>query len=111
MTLREFEARLKAITPDVSHFSARCPTAPYLVWAEDSQGESVYADNAGEDMALQGTVDLFTQREYDPLAGKVQTVLTQAGMAWRLNSIQYEDEARLYHYEWVWEGAMAPWDT
>ena len=33
----------------------------------------------------------------------VQTVLNTAeGCTWYLNSIQYEDDTRLIHWEWVW---------
>ena len=29
--------------------------------------------------------------------------LDAAGIAWYLNSIQYEEDTGLIHYEWVWE--------
>lgn len=101
--MQEFESSLKAVTPEVYHFRAKCPTAPYLVWAEDGQGESVHADGMTVEQSIEGTVDYFTRQEYDPNFQRIQVALDTAGAAWRLNSIQYEDDTGLIHYEWVWQ--------
>ena len=37
------------------------------------------------------------------LLAQIPTALDQIGAAWYLNSVQYEEETGLIHYEWVWE--------
>lgn len=101
------DALLLALPDSVYHFEApKEATAPYLVWAEDSQGGSRHANNVMAAQAMQGTVDLFTRDEYDPLFGKVQRALTIRRIPFRLNSIQRERDTGLIHYEWVWEAAL-----
>lgn len=103
MDLRRIRDTLLGIGVPVFHFTALEQAAPYLVWGEDGQGDTVSADNCLCNRAVQGTVDLFTTQELDPLADKVETALEECGAAWRLNSIQYEEDTGLIHYEWVWE--------
>ena len=76
-------------------------TAPYAVWQEDSEGESNYADNVKTEQVLQLTVDYFTKTEYDSTIDSIQDALNSAGIAWILNSFQYEDDTKLMHYEWL----------
>ena len=45
-------------------------------------------------------VDYFTQTEYDPNIDKVQQALNSVCSNWILNSVQYEDDTKLIHYEW-----------
>lgn len=98
------DALLLALPGAVYHFeSPEGAAVPYIVWAEDSQGDTQHANNAMIHQALQGTIDLYTRREYDPLFGKIQQALTIRHIPFRLNSIQREQETGLIHYEWVWE--------
>lgn len=76
-------------------------TAPYAVWQEDSEGDSNYADNVKTEQVLQLTVDYFTKTEYDSTIDSIQDALNSAGIAWTLNSFQYEDDTKLMHYEWL----------
>ncbi len=78
-------------------------TAPYAVWQEDSEGTSHHSDNVKAEQVLQVTVDYFTQTEYDSAIDSIQDALNSAGIAWRLNSFQYEDQTKLLHYEWLCE--------
>jgi hypothetical protein len=48
-----------------------------------------------------GTIDLFTQNEFDPVVDQIQEGLNELGIGWDLNSTQYEDETNLIHYEWT----------
>ena len=75
---------------------------PYCVWMED--GENGFeADDLKADQAITGTVHYFTKTEYDGALDDIQGVLDTYGAAWYLNSVQYEDETGLIHYEWVFE--------
>ena len=55
------------------------------------------------EQAIEGTIDYFTRTEYDPNFEKIQEVLSEAEISYRLNSVQYEDETGYIHYEWVFQ--------
>lgn len=77
--------------------------APYAVWQEDSEGNSLYANNTKAEQVLTVTVDYYTTSEYDAMTDAIQDALNDAHLAWSLNSFQYEDETKLLHYEWIVE--------
>ena len=75
---------------------------PFCVWAED--GENGFnAGNRKAEQAITGTVDYYTPQEYDPAVDNIQAALNSLRIPWQLNSVQYEDETNLIHYEWTWE--------
>lgn len=101
--LNRIRNALLSVTPEVYHFHAHKPKAPYIVWAEDGQGDTVFANGRMQNQAIAGTVDLFTDKPEDmALFDQVQEALDGV-CAWRLNSVQYEDDTGLTHYEWAWE--------
>lgn len=73
---------------------------PWVVWQEDGENASFHPDNRKGEQQVHGTIDCYTQTEYDPLLDEVQGALDAAGIGWSLLSVQYEDETRLIHYEW-----------
>ena len=96
---------LTAIETDAGVFHYRKPTdnktARYIVWAEDS-GNAFTANNRNEERAITGTIDLYTQREYDSLIDQIEDALNGGGhISWSLNSVDYDDETNLIHYEWI----------
>lgn len=103
MTLNDLKNILVSIGPPVFHYSATGQTGNYIVWAEDSEGNSLNADDKKEDFSIQGTIDYFTKTEYDPVVEQIQDKLTEAEISWGLNSVQYEEDTEYIHYEWVWE--------
>lgn len=103
MNLEAIKNTLLTVGVPVSHYTAMKKPDKYIVWAEDSQGEPLWADGRMIGQVVQGTIDYFTRTENDPNAQKVQQALTDADISYRLNSIQYEDDTRYIHYEWVWE--------
>lgn len=100
---------LLQITDNVGHYQAMEKTDRYIVWAEDSEGDSVEGDNQKTNQSIQGTIDYFTRQEFDKNVDKIQVALTAACISFYLNSVQLEsrDEsgAGYIHYEWVWEVA------
>ena len=74
---------------------------PYIVWSEDGS-EDLEGDNAHTEAGYSGTIDLYTKTEDDPLTAAIRGVLDRLECAWYLNSVQYEAETGLLHYEWVW---------
>lgn len=94
---------LLGVWGEVYHFSAHKAKPPYIVWAEDGAGDTIFADGKQEGQVITGTVDLYTADPEDStLFLGIQAALDGV-CAWRLNSIQYEDETGLTHYEWSWE--------
>lgn len=77
------------------------PGKSWVVWAEDSEAVSFRADNYKHEQQIHGTIDAFTQKEYDPLLDEIQEALNNLqNVAWALLSVQYEDDTKLIHYEW-----------
>ena len=103
MTLKQVKDLFLTITKNCYHYHAWAQPDKYIVWAEDGQADAVHSDNKMEIQVLQGTLDYFTKSEYDPLVNTIQQTMNSADMAWRLNSVQYEEDTKYIHYEWVWE--------
>lgn len=78
---------------------------PSLVWAEDSEGMGLAADNHKAEQQLHCTVDYYTQDEYDPAIDTIQAVLDTKMDGWRLDSAQYEEDTKLIHYGWEFYAA------
>jgi hypothetical protein len=107
MNLDVIESALLTVGVPVSHYLAEKKPDKYIVWAEDGQAGSDYADDEMQEQAIQGTVDYFTRIKNDPNVKKIQKALNGI-CSWRLSSVQYEDDTRLYHYEWVFEIETTP---
>lgn len=92
---------------DVYHYEALGTKDKYAVWAEDSEGSSLEADNRKAEYSIQGTIDYFTSEDMDPNVDKIQEALTVSCISFYLNSVQYESAddsgSNLIHHEWVWE--------
>lgn len=99
--LRQIGAALATITTHCTHYF-RTENLPAIVWAESGEEESFNADNKKSEQRIIGTVDLFTQTEFDTLIDDVQTTLTSLGLTWVLESVQYEEDTKIIHYEWTW---------
>jgi hypothetical protein len=103
MTLQGIKDLLLNIGPPVFHYFASGQTGNYIVWAEDSEGDSLHADGRKTEQVTQGTIDYFTKTENDPVVTQIQDKLTENEISWRLNSVQYEQDTGYIHYEWVFE--------
>lgn len=78
--------------------------APYCIWAEDGEGNSIHANNHKAEQVISGTIDYFTKNEFDEMIDKIQNALNETeDLGWELLSVQYEDETNLIHYEWGFE--------
>lgn len=88
------------VTDAVSHYE-KLESDRYFVWQEEGE-ESLSANNRHKETAMRGTTDLFTKMEFDPWKERFEKELTRSGIAWELNSIQYEEETGFIHFEWLW---------
>lgn len=100
--LKALYEELVKLTPPVYHyFHIPDQTGSYIVWAEDTESESLNVDNVKEEQIIHGTIDYFTQTEFDTVVDSIQTTLNSVeDCGWRLNSVQYEEETNYIHYEW-----------
>jgi len=103
MNLIDLRDLLVTIGKPVFHHCAIKQSNQYIVWAEDGEGNSGHADNHKTIKVYQGTIDYFTKVEYDPVVNQIEDKLNSANIAWRQNSIQYEEKTEFIHYEWIWE--------
>lgn len=91
----------RMVTDAVSHYE-KLKSSRYFVWQEDGE-TSLQANNRHRERAVTGTTDLFTKREFDPWKEKLEKAFAFYGIAYALNSVQYEEETGFTHYEWTWE--------
>ena len=89
------------VTKAVSH-GRRMQSERYFVWQEDGAND-LESNNIHSERAVQGTTDLFSKQELDPWADQLEEALSSHGIAWYLNSVQYEEDTGFWHWEWVWE--------
>lgn len=86
------------------HYEAFGQTDNYIVWAEEGEGDAVHADGQRVECAILGTIDYFTKTENDPIVKEIEAALnSDDGLAWELNSVQWERETGYIHYEWAFE--------
>ena len=101
--LNIIEDALTALADAVYHYYAPPNSqSPYIVWAEDA-GNDFESDNSHEESVDQGTIDLYTLQENDPLIESIPAALNSVDCAWYKNSTQFEEETGLIHVEWVFE--------
>lgn len=77
---------------------------PYIVYGVDGDN-NLFGGNRRAELADSGYIDLYTKDAEDSLIDAIPAALEAAGVAFYLNSVQYEDTANLVHYEWRWECA------
>lgn len=78
---------------------------PYIVWAEDIEGDTLYTDDRRSEVVQQGTIDLYTKKEYDPIKGQIETALDEAGICFWYNGAYFDNDTKIIHHEWIWEVA------
>lgn len=103
MTFPKIENTLKAITTKTHRtFAPEGEEPPYIVWDDDGTEGNLYGAGKLVCQVIQGTIDLFTKDEDDPLFDQIQEGLNAAGIGFKYNSKQTEQDTGITHYEWVW---------
>lgn len=78
--------------------------APYCLWQEEGEGESLHTGNHKSEQVIVGTVDYYTLNDLDPMIDTIQEKLNSVeNLGWSLSSVLYEDETNLIHYTWDWQ--------
>ena len=94
---------LRSVLPNsVFHYIASTKHGDeYIVWAEEESAD-LKADDRSVEVAMTGTIDLFTKTEYSPRIDAIEAALANAGVSYSINSVQYETDTNFIHYEWLW---------
>lgn len=100
-SLEQVMNALLTVTEEVYHYTAPEDSTRYIVWAEDLEVASLEADNWKPGQTIEGTIDLYTKTEDDAWVIDIPNALNAAKIGWALNSVQYEDETRFIHHEWL----------
>lgn len=100
--LRQMGQAFALVTENCYHYWRPVKTVPCLMWAESGEENSFDADNRKAEQNIVGTCDFYTRTEFDPLIDAVQACLEDLGVTWSLESVQYEEDTNLIHYEWRW---------
>lgn len=100
--LRQIGVALAGVTQKTYHYWRPVKDVPCLIWAESGEEDSFHSNNRKSEQRIIGTVHMFTKTEFDTLLDDVQEALEGLGLTWSLESVQFEDETNLIHYEWSW---------
>lgn len=80
---------------------SEAPAGDYGVFAPDGAND-LYAGDSHAETATIGTVDYFTRQHPAEAVAAIQEALESAeGVAWYLNSVQFESDSGYIHFEWV----------
>lgn len=94
---------LLSVSESVYLFTAKSNTkTPYIVYGVDGDN-NLHAGNRMAETVDTGYIDLFTKKSGDPLIKEIPAALNAAEVSFYLNSVQFEDETSILHYEWRWE--------
>lgn len=75
---------------------------PYCIWEEVTETSALDGDNHKGEQAISVSVHYFTRTEYDPMIDAIQEALDAAdNVAWRYESIQFEEDSNTVHHEWM----------
>lgn len=101
MTLNEFQTEMATIGSNVyHHFSPQGAGIPRIVWAEYYR-EDLIADNVHAQTAWEISVNVYTKSETEAMIATLEAKLNAIECGWRLDSVQYEDDTGLLHYEYI----------
>ena len=99
--LKDFSAIVASAVPTSYHYFRSQKTYPCAIWQEDS-AELFRADNQADEIRMSGTLDYFTREEFDTAIDDLISAFTGNGVHWSIESIQFEEETNLIHYEFGW---------
>lgn len=85
----------------VSHYR-RTAKPPFAVWYETGEDAPFNANNHRSEQQLTGMIDFYTLTEFDPIADDIQEILNDENVGWMLDSVQYEEDTNLIHFQWRW---------
>lgn len=104
MILDSLKTALLTVTNRVYRYTAiSSPTFPYIVWQDEFESGSLSGDGRKIGRILEGSIDLYSKQPDHAFINAIEKALNDAGICFRLNSIQYEKDTKVIHHEWVFE--------
>lgn len=100
--LERLQAALAALGNAYHYVAEPNAVPPYITWMEDGDND-LMAGNVHAERCYTGSAHLFTKTEGDSLFTSIPQALEGIGASWYFNSVQYEEDTGLIHYEWYWE--------
>lgn len=103
--LKRLRDALVGISADIKvyHYWRPNMKAPFILWQEDGEDDSLQANNHKVQQGIQGTVDYYTKTEYDEVFDQIQSSLNELeNYSWRYDGTVYEEESNLIHHTWEW---------
>lgn len=80
------------------------PSGDYGTVALEFEADALYGDDQKQMRSFEGSVDLFMQlRDMMKVAAVESALAAVCESCWSLNSIQYENDSGLVHYEWAFQ--------
>ena len=103
MSLLEMRDALLGVMDDVYHFRAPSDKPEsYIVWGEDGGGDIIAGDDRNEILEIRGRLYYYTTEEFDAVFDDICDALSDAGAAWSVGQIGYDDTINRFVYEIVW---------
>lgn len=89
---------------EIYHYWHERKSAPYAIWQEEGEGDSLHTGNHKSCQVITGTLDYYTKVDYDPMVDTIQEKLNEIeNLGWALDTVIYEDDTGLIHFSWTWE--------
>lgn len=83
-----------------AHFAwSHAPEGDYGTWGEDT-GNEFAIGNVVAEQVMNGFLDFFTRDDSGTPKADIQKAMTDAGIVWNLDAIQYENDTGYIHYTW-----------
>lgn len=105
MLIEKIKEALLNLSENVYLYTAKGnQKVPYIVYGKDGEN-NLFGNDIRAERCDAGYVDLYTKQAKDKLIEAIPAALEAAGVAFYLNSVQFEDDTGLLHCEWRWEAA------
>ena len=85
---------------EFAHFAwSHAPEGDYGTWGEDT-GNEFKVGNVVAEQVMNGFLDFFTRDDSGMPQQVIQDAMTEAGVVWHLDAVQYENDTGYIHYTW-----------
>lgn len=83
-----------------AHFAwSHAPEGDYGTWGEDT-GNEFKVGNVVAEQVMNGFLDFFTRDDSGMPQYDIQDAMTEEGVVWHLDAVQYENDTGYIHYTW-----------
>lgn len=108
MTVQDIRDILVSTGIKVCHFDSDVLGVPYIVFSESRESDAYDGDNAKFEQALVVNVYYVTPYEYDTRVNDIQRAFNEAGLSYRLASVEYIRDIKRIQYTWYLDILSSP---